>query len=285
MCGIIGLFAKQKPIKNKLGNLLGDMLITMSDRGPDSAGVAIYSEKKSSLIKATIQSEISEIDFPDLETFLKMKNYSSARLKVNSSHAVLLIKQENAQTVLADIKLNFPKIRIMSIGKKIEIYKEVGEPKSVVERFNIRKMTGSHGIGHTRMATESDQCLVHNGSLSNHNSLRRELIKGGISFETENDSEVAASYLTDKMNNGANLSEALKSSLNDLDGFYTFVVGTEKGFGVLRDPIACKPAILAETDSYVAFGSEYRALANLPKIEKAKVWEPEPSTVYFWEHK
>ena len=184
MCGIIGLFAKQKPIKNKLGNLLGDMLITMSDRGPDSAGVAIYSEKKSSLIKATIQSEISEIDFPDLETFLKMKNYSSARLKVNSSHAVLLIKQENAQTVLADIKLNFPKIRIMSIGKNIEIYKEVGEPESVVARFNIREMTGSHGIGHTRMATESavttlgahpfstgtDQCLVHNGSLSNHNS-------------------------------------------------------------------------------------------------------------------
>ncbi len=299
MCGIIGLFAKQKPIENRLGNLLGDMLITMSDRGPDSAGVAIYSEKESSLIKVTIQSEMSETDFPNLSTFLKKKNYSSARLKVNSTHAVLLIKQESARTALHDMKLNFPKIRIMSIGKNIEIYKEVGEPESVVERFNIRKMTGSHGIGHTRMATESavttlgahpfstgtDQCLVHNGSLSNHNSLRRGLINGGISFETENDSEVAASYLTDKMNNGANLRDALKSSLNDLDGFYTFVVGTEKGFGVLRDPIACKPAILAETDSYVAFGSEYRALSHLPKIETAKVWEPEPATVYFWEHR
>ena len=299
MCGIIGLFAKQKPIENRLGNLLGDMLITMSDRGPDSAGVAIYSKKESSLFKVTIQSEISETDFPNLDTFLKKKNYSSARLKVNSTHAVLLIKQESARTALHDMKVNFPKIRIMSIGKNIEIYKEVGEPESVVERFNIRKMTGSHGIGHTRMATESavttlgahpfstgtDQCLVHNGSLSNHNSLRRGLINRGISFETENDSEVAASYLTDKMNNGANLRDALKSSLNDLDGFFTFVVGTEKGFGVLRDPIACKPAILAETDSYVAFGSEYRALSNLPKIETAKVWEPEPATVYFWEHK
>ena len=299
MCGIVGLFAKQKTIESRLGTLLGDMLIAMSDRGPDSAGVAIYSEKKSLMIKVTIQSEMSETDFPNLETFLKQKKYSTPRLIINSSHAVLLLNQKNAPAILADIKVNFPKIRIMSTGTSIEIYKEVGKPVSVVDRFNIRKMTGSHGIGHTRMATESavttlgahpfstgnDQCLVHNGSLSNHNSLRRSLVKRGISFETENDSEVAASYLTDKMNNGANLSEALTSSLNDLDGFYTFVVGTKKGFGVLRDPIACKPAILAETDTYVAFGSEYRAFAHLPKIEEAKVWEPEPSTVYFWEHK
>ena len=177
MCGIIGLFAKQKIIENRLGDLLGDMLITMSDRGPDSAGVAIYSEKESSLVKVTVQSEMSETDFPNLETFLKTRGYSSSRLKINSTHAVVLIKQESAQTALPDIKLNFPKIRIMSIGKNIEIYKEVGEPESVVERFNIRKMTGSHGIGHTRMATESavttlgahpfstgtDQCLVHTG--------------------------------------------------------------------------------------------------------------------------
>ena len=122
MCGIIGLFAKQKPIENRLGDLLGDMLITMSDRGPDSAGVAIYSKKESSLFKVTIQSEISETDFPNLDTFLKKKNYSSARLKVNSTHAVLLIKQESARTALHDMKLNFPKIRIMSIGKNIEIF-------------------------------------------------------------------------------------------------------------------------------------------------------------------
>ena len=186
----------------------------------------------------------------------------------------------------------------MSIGSNIEIYKEVGAPESVVDRFNVRKMSGSHGIGHTRMATESavttlgahpfstgkDQCLVHNGSLSNHNTLRRELQKKNISFETENDTEVAASYLTNKMSTGADLGQALELALKDLDGFYTFVVGTEKGFGVLRDPIACKPAVLAETDEYVAFGSEYRALASLPYIEKANVWEPEPATVYFWEH-
>jgi amidophosphoribosyltransferase len=186
----------------------------------------------------------------------------------------------------------------MSAGDIIEIYKEVGLPKDVANRFALSKMGGSHGIGHTRMATESavttmgahpfstgaDQCLVHNGSLSNHNSLRRQLVREGMAFETENDTEVAAAYLSYKMQHGSDLGEALRSSLDDLDGFFTFVVGTKDGFGVLRDPIACKPAVMAETDQYVAFGSEYRALVSLPAIETARVWEPEPATVYFWNH-
>jgi glutamate synthase domain-containing protein 1 len=179
----------------------------------------------------------------------------------------------------------------------MEVFKEVGLPRDVAARFNLRDMAGTHGIGHTRMATESavttdgahpfstgdDQCLVHNGSLSNHNALRRKLARQNVTVSSQNDSEVAAAYLTWKMREGANLGEALEMGLNDLDGFYTFVVGTKNGFGVLRDPIACKPAVLAETDDYVAFGSEYRALVGLPGIDTARVWEPEPATVYFWE--
>jgi amidophosphoribosyltransferase len=189
-------------------------------------------------------------------------------------------------------------VKIMSVGEKIEIFKEVGRPAKVVDRFSISKMSGTHGIGHTRMATESivttmgahpfstgnDQCLVHNGSLSNHNSLRRSLEKEGVLFETENDTEVGAAYISNELNKGNSLKEALETSLIDLDGFFTFLVGTKDGFGVVRDPIACKPAIMAETDRYVAFGSEYRALVELPNIEDAKVWEPEPATVYFWSH-
>lgn len=158
-------------------------------------------------------------------------------------------------------------------------------------------MRGTHGIGHTRMATESavttdgahpfstgaDQCLVHNGSLSNHASLRRMLGPKGITFATDNDSEVAAGYLSWKLQEGATLAEALEASLDDLDGFFTFVVGTESGFAVVRDPISCKPAVMAETDQYVAFGSEYRALVGLPGIENARVFEPEPARVYAWE--
>ncbi|HBN31471.1 MAG TPA: glutamine amidotransferase, partial [Rhodobacteraceae bacterium] len=139
-------------------------------------------------------------------------------------------------------------------------------------------------MGAHPFSTGSDQCLVHNGSLSNHNSLRRKLVREGMRFETENDTEVAAAYLSWKMKNGSDLGQALNSSLDDLDGFFTFVVGTKDGFGVVRDPIACKPAVMAETDQYVAFGSEYRALVGLPGIDNARVWEPEPATVYFWNH-
>jgi len=133
-------------------------------------------------------------------------------------------------------------------------------------------------------STGKDQCLVHNGSLSNHNELRRRLIREGIQFETENDTEVAAGYLSWRLGLGESLGDALGSSLKDLDGFYTFVVGTDAGFGVLRDPIGCKHAIMAETEQYVAFGTEYRALSVLPGIEKARVFEPNPATVYFWNH-
>jgi glutamate synthase domain-containing protein 1 len=179
----------------------------------------------------------------------------------------------------------------------MEIFKEVGRPDRVAERFGLARMTGTHAIGHTRMATESavttkgahpfttgvDQCLVHNGSLSNHNAVRRELIRNGLTFQTENDTEVAAGYVTWKMSEGASLEQALDASLGALDGFYTFVVGTKSGFGVLRDPIACKPAVMAETDRWVAFGTEYRALVNLPGVANAKVWEPEPARIYRWE--
>jgi glutamate synthase domain-containing protein 1 len=182
-------------------------------------------------------------------------------------------------------------------GRRMEIFKEVGRPDHVAQRFGLSNMAGTHAIGHTRMATESavttngahpfttghDQCLVHNGSLSNHNGVRRELIREGLSFQTENDTEVAAGYMSWKMREGASLEQALDASLGALDGFYTFVVGTESGFGVLRDPIACKPAVMAETDRWVAFGTEYRALVDLPGIDTARVWEPEPARVYQWE--
>ena len=138
-------------------------------------------------------------------------------------------------------------------------------------------------MGAHPFSTGADQCLVHNGSLSNHNGVRRELRRQGMSFETENDTEVAAAFISHKLKQGEALGAALESTLTDLDGFFTFVVGTHNGFGVVRDPIACKPAVMAETDEYVAFGSEYRALVNLPGIENARVWEPEPATVYFWE--
>ena len=191
----------------------------------------------------------------------------------------------------------FPAITVVGAGRRMELFKEVGRPEQVTQRFGLAKMSGTHAIGHTRMATESavttdgahpfttgeDQCLVHNGSLSNHNAVRRDLIRQGLSFQTDNDSEVAAGFITSQLRGGRSLEQAMEASLDALDGFYTFVIGTESGFGVLRDPIACKPAVMAETDRWVAFGTEYRALVDLPGIALAKVWEPEPARTYRWE--
>ena len=184
----------------------------------------------------------------------------------------------------------------MGYGQLMEVYKDMGLPAEVVEKYEVRGMEGSHAIGHTRMATESavttehshpftaapDMCLVHNGSLSNHNNLRKWLRKRGLEFETDNDSEVAARYFAYRLSEGATLAEALEAGLKDLDGFYTFTMGTRDGFAVLRDGIACKPAVLAETDDWVAMASEFRSLANLPGVEKASIWEPAPAVVYTW---
>ncbi len=297
MCGIVGLFLKDKALEPRLGELLSDMLITMTDRGPDSAGIAIYGGMDGKTAKITIQSAAPDSDFAGLAEDLAEAGID-AEVTQKSTHAVIAIDLRQLgeiRPLLAEIR---PDVRIMGSGESVEIFKEVGLPRDVVQRFGVRSMGGTHGIGHTRMATESavttlgahpfstgaDQCLVHNGSLSNHNNLRRELIREGMAFETQNDSEVAAAYLTAEMAKGKDLGQALTGALDDLDGFFTFVVGTKTGFGVVRDPIACKPAVMAETDQYVAFGSEYRALVNLPGIETARVWEPEPATVYFWDH-
>ena len=291
MCGIVGLFLKDQSLQGDLGAILTDMLVTMSDRGPDSAGIAVYRGADDGKVKITVQSPNPDQDFEGLDESL------GAEVRRQDTHAIISCTPDRADGIRAKIREN-GNLRVMSAGDAIEIYKEVGLPATVADRFNIPTLQGTHGIGHTRMATESavttlgahpfstgpDQCLVHNGSLSNHNSLRRKLARQGVTVDTENDTEVAAAYLTWKMQEGANLGEALEAGISDLDGFYTFVVGTKNGFGVLRDPIACKPAVLAETDRYVAFGSEYRALVNLPGIEQAKIWEPEPATVYFWEH-
>ena len=299
MCGIVGLFLKKPDLSPQLGALLSDMLVKLSDRGPDSAGIAIYGNNAGARGgKITVQSAAPEGDFQGLDKELGERLGTPVGILLRSTHAVLDLptdRIDEAKAALPDLR---PGLRIMGSGEAIEIYKEVGMPGDVVERFGIADMAGTHGIGHTRMATKSavttlgahpfstgaDQCLVHNGSLSNHNNVRRELKREGMTFETENDTEVAAAYLTSQMAHGKNLGQALEGTLADLDGFFTFVVGTKDGFGVVRDPIACKPAVLAETDDYVAFGSEYRALAGLPGIEKARIWEPEPATVYFWEH-
>ncbi len=294
MCGIVGLFLKKEELRPRLGEMLTAMLITMSDRGPDSAGIAIYGDETDGL-KITVQSANPAEDFDGLDAGLAAEIGTDVSLRVIDTHAIIQVPADKEEAAVSFLEARG--VRIMGIGSSMEIYKEVGLPHEVAERFDLTRMEGSHGVGHTRMATESavttlgahpfstagDQCLVHNGSLSNHTTMRRRLTDKGFAPKTENDTEVAACYISSRIAEGANLGEALEGTLQDLDGFFTFVMGTKNGFGVVRDPIACKPAVMAETDDYVAFGSEYRAFADLPGIETARVWEPEPATVYFWE--
>jgi glutamate synthase domain-containing protein 1 len=290
MCGIVGLFLKDRSLEPRLGALLTGMLEVMTERGPDSAGFAIYGAGNDGHIKLTLRGE----HLGNLAAEMAL----GATAVMRDSHLVLSIPIASEEAARAWLAVNRPDIVVIGAGKRIELYKETGLPADVAARFGLSGMSGTHGIGHTRMATESavttagahpfstgpDQCLVHNGSLSNHHSLRRMLEPKGIHFATDNDSEVAAGYLTWRMRDGDTLAEALEAGLSDLDGFFTFVVGTENGFAVMRDPISCKPAVMAETEQYVAFGSEYRALVGLPGIENARVFEPEPARVYAWEH-
>jgi len=296
MCGIVGLFLKDPKLEGQLGAMLAGMLVTMCERGPDSAGFAVYGPEAKGGLKLTLRAP-EGTDHARLAARLGEEIGETLTPTVHDTHCVVTVPATKERAARDALSRLAPEVAVVGAGCRMEIYKEVGRPDEVVKRFALAQMRGTHAIGHTRMATESavttkgahpfttglDQCLVHNGSLSNHNAMRRELIRHGLSFETENDTEVAAGFLTYKLREGVGLRHALEATLTDLDGFFTFVVGTDTGFGVLRDPVACKPAVMAETDSWVAFGTEYRALVDLPGIDTARVWEPEPATVYLWE--
>jgi glutamate synthase domain-containing protein 1 len=293
MCGIVGLFLKTRELEPQIGRLTAEMLAVMTDRGPDSAGFAVYGRPSPAGVKFTLRGG----DFTSLPARLTARTGIELTLERRDDHALLILPAEAEAEIRAALAVVSPETLIVGAGTRMELYKGIGLPAAVSARFGLPGMSGTHAIGHTRMATESavttagahpfstglDQCLVHNGSLSNHNNIRRALVREGQVFETANDSEVAAGYLSWRMGRGEPLNVALQSALSDLDGLYTFVVGTESGFGVLRDSVACKPAVMAETEDYVAFGSEYRALTKLPGIDQARIFEPEPERVYFWE--
>jgi methylamine---glutamate N-methyltransferase subunit A len=296
MCGIAALFAKTQDVELALGAHLSVMLEQLADRGPDSSGVAFYCKPLAAgSTKLSLLSPVGPIEWSAVAARLEAAFGSSEVLIDHVDHAVVQV-DALGDDVRAWLSEHAPGISVLSSGQAIELHKRVGAPGDLIAGCGLAGISATHALGHTRMATESnvttagshpfstgeDLCLVHNGSLSNHNALRRTLRRHGVRFQTENDSEVAAGYLMWRLRSGDTLEQALTAALDDIDGFYTFAVGTRDGFAVLRDPIACKPAILAETDEWVAMGSEYRALAVLPAAETATVWEPAPGRVYSW---
>jgi len=300
MCGIVGLLVKTPALRERLGELMVPMLIGMTDRGPDSAGLAVFGKQLDATqrklsIYAGFTEEGADFAWQPLLDALNGSMDVTARAEVKGNHAVLTV-QGQVDQVKTWLRERYPKLYLLSTGRSIDLYKDIGSPTEVSNRYGFSNLKGSHLVGHTRMATESavtpdrahpftageDFCLVHNGSLSNPYGVRRKLEPKGIHFDTDNDTEAACRFLEWRLREGDTLPEALQKGFEELDGFYTFLMGTSTELALIRDPFACKPAVVAETDDYVAIASEFRSLAHLPDIKHAKVFEPAPEEMYVW---
>ena len=300
MCGIVGLLLKKPALHGHLGELMVPMLIGMTERGPDSAGMAVFTQplaesRRKISVYSGMTAAAAAYDWNGLLAALNGALKVDARITIKGNHAVFAFEGP-AEPVKAFVKAHDAKLHLLSTGRSIDLYKDIGTPADVAARYDFSKLVGSHLVGHTRMATESavtpdrahpftageDFCLVHNGSLSNPNGVRRMLEPRGIKFETDNDTEAACRFLEWRLREGDDLHTALQKGFEALDGFYTFLMGTATELALIRDPFACKPAVVAETDDYVAIASEFRSLAHLPDIKHAKVFEPAPEEMYVW---
>lgn len=296
MCGIVGLLVKNRAWRDRLGELMVPMLIGMSNRGPDSAGLAVFSEPvPGSQHKLSLYSGGLSVDWSQLLEQLAVSVGHEHHLSASANHAVLTTAAD-PQTVIDWLAVNVPALHVLSVGHSIDLYKDIGSPAAIAERYGFSRLRGTHVVAHTRMATESavtpahahpftagrDFCLVHNGSLSNPHLVRRKLEPLGIRFITDNDTEAACRYFEWRMREGDDLVTAVQRGFEELDGFFTFLMGTDRELLIVRDWFACKPAVVAETDDYVAVASEFRSLAHLPGVRHASVFEPKPAEVYSW---
>lgn len=297
MCGIVGLLVKNPALRPQLGALMLPMLIGMTERGPDSAGLAVFTEPVAEgLRKLSLYSGAEAADWAALEADIAVAFEGGHAIEAVANHAVLTTAAPPDE-VKAWLARQWPRLHVLSTGRFIDLYKDVGLPARIARRYGFSQLGGSHLVGHTRMATESavtpenahpytageDFCLVHNGSLSNPYSVRRRLEPLGIHFDGDCDTEAACRYLEWRMREGDDLETALQAGFEEFDGFYTFLMGTRDRLALVRDPFACKPAIVAETDDYVAIASEFRSLARLPDVQHADVFEPKPEQIYLWQ--
>lgn len=295
MCGIVGLLLKQKSLRPRLGELMVPMLVGMTERGPDSSGMAVFTDSVAAgRRKISLSSTEPGFDWSSFErTVCGVLKDTACETREN--HCIVTTAADS-NSALAWLKTHYPALHVLSVGRCIDLYKDVGSPAEVANRYNFAALQGTHLVGHTRMATESavtpenahpytageDWCLVHNGSLANPGSLRRKLEKLGEHFESDCDTEAACRYLHWRLGKGESLEDALEQAFHDFDGFFTFLMGTRDKLALVRDPFACKPAVVAETDDYVAIASEFRSLAHLPGIKQSTVFEPQPAKVYSW---
>ncbi|NUR98465.1 MAG: glutamine amidotransferase [Kribbellaceae bacterium] len=296
MCGIVGLHLRNPGLYPRLGELLTGMLCEMQDRGADSAGIAVYGDPVWSPSGKGVISLI-EVDATTAEVASALAAEVGAEVAVIARGTTYLVSADVASDeLLASARRVYPQVLVGGFGEDLAVLKGVGRPQDLADLWGLRGVQGWQGVGHTRMATESavtpsgahpyavgpGECLVHNGSLSNHATIRRDLRAAGVEFDSENDTEVGARFVAHELAGGADVETALTNLTKTFDGFYTLLVSNRDSFAVVRDAIACKPAVIAETGDWVAMASEYRAIAQLPGVENARIWEPEPEVIYAW---
>ena len=290
MCGIVALLVRDRQLEAHLGSLVVPMVGALGTRGPDSTGIAFYRESPRDVSRVSVHRHDAG-RWEDVEAAVG----TSADLTTDGDVG-LITSALPLDELLTRLRPLAPAVAVDGYGHAVEVVKDVGAADDVCRRYHLEQHTGYLAVGHTRMATESavtsahshpfvaapDLCLVHNGSFSNHATVRRRLEAEGVQFDSDNDSEVAARYLASRLAGGDDLEQAARWLLKDLDGFFTLAITTADSLAVVRDPFACKPAVVAEADAYVAVASEYRALTSLPGIEAAKVFEPNPEEIYLW---
>ena len=300
MCGIAGLHLRDDELRPRLGQLLGGMLCQAAERGTDAAGIGIYGDPS---LNPAGRSTVCVVDGPaTADAAAGAAAAVTALLGRPVEHRVsgqtaLFTAAAGSADLEAAVRAALPGAVLTSRGTALSVLKGTGHPDALASTFALADATGYQGVAHTRMATESavtstgshpysvgpDQCMVHNGSFANHATIRRELMADGITFDSENDTEVGARFVAAQLAAGADVEKSLRLLCERFDGFYTLLVATENSFAVVRDAIACKPAVIAETERWVAMASEYRYLTGLPGIESARIFEPEPEVVYAWE--
>jgi amidophosphoribosyltransferase len=296
MCGIVGLLVKKPALRASLGALMVPMLTGMTERGPDSAGLAVYTTPVADREhKLSLYSGAHAVDWSLLLGSIAGEFSERHDIAVHGNQAVLTTAADPDRLV-AWLKRHAQNVAVLSVGRCIDLYKDVGAPADIARRYQFAELRGTHLVGHTRMATESavtpahahpftagrDFCLVHNGSLSNPHLVRKRLEPLGIVFETDNDTEAACRFFEWRLREGDELETAVERGFSELDGFFTFLMGTDTEMLIVRDAFACKPAVVAETDDYVAIASEFRSLARLPDIGHATLFEPKPEEIYSW---
>jgi len=296
MCGIVGIHLKDPALEPRLGELLVPMIEALTGRGPDSAGLALYDRTTpDGSLRWSLRGPDDGYDWQALAARVSDDIGQPASVEVKVDVGLLTVKAPVEQ-VRAWLAEHAPEVKVVGVGEAMTLHKDIGAARQVCDRYGIELVGGYQGVGHTRMATESavttqhshpfspapDLALVHNGSFSNHASIRRRLEAKGIEFETDNDSEVAARYIGYWLDQGDTLDDAMRRVVKEFDGFFTLLVTSRDEFAVVRDAFACKPLVVAETDAYVAVASEYHALATLPGIESARVFEPQPEDVHSW---